>query len=85
MPLNLAYLKKEKRVVIIGTLQGDPETFFPEPLIYDEKNYITTQNAIGDLFNTEVGDQYNPIKITTKPTHFFKSLLGGFLSPTRIH
>ena len=73
--------QKRKRVVIIGTLHGDPETFFPEPLIFDEKNYITTQNAIGDLFNTEVGDQYNPIRITTKPTHFFQKFVRGLLSP----
>lgn len=73
--------QKRKRVVIIGTLQGDPETFFPKPLICDEKNYITTQNAIGDLFNTEVGDQQNPIKITTKPAHFFQKFVRGLLSP----
>jgi site-specific DNA-cytosine methylase len=73
--------QKRKRVVIVGTLEGDPETFFPKPLICDEKKYITTQNAIGDLFNVEVSDQHNPIKITSKPTHFFQKFVRGLLSP----
>jgi site-specific DNA-cytosine methylase len=74
--------QKRKRVIIIGVLKGDPETLFPKPLICDEKAYINTQNAIGDLFNVEVSDdQLMPIKIIDKPTHFFQKFVRGLISP----
>lgn len=73
--------QKRKRVIIIGTKTGDPETFFPTPLIADEKHYVTTEQAIGDLFTTQVGDQYEAITIVEKPTHFFQKFARGLLSP----
>lgn len=72
--------QKRKRVIIIGTLTGNPEEFFPKPLICDEKNYISTKDAIGDLFYIEVVDQHSPIKIAEKPKHFFQKFVRGLIS-----
>ena len=41
--------QKRKRVIIIGLLKGDPESCFPKELISDESNYVTVQEAMGDL------------------------------------
>ncbi len=73
--------QKRKRVIIIGTLKGDPEAVFPEPFVANEEDYITTENAIGDLFTVEVSDSYSSTKMTTKPTHFFQKFARGLLSP----
>ena len=34
---------------MIGVLNGNPEKCFPEELLNNEKNYISVQEAIGDL------------------------------------
>ncbi|PIQ91775.1 MAG: DNA (cytosine-5-)-methyltransferase [Parcubacteria group bacterium CG11_big_fil_rev_8_21_14_0_20_39_22] len=73
--------QKRKRVVIIGVLNGDPEELFPNPIINNEENYITTENAIGDLFNVEVGGPDIKIKLTTKPAHPFQKFARGLISP----
>lgn len=75
--------QKRKRVVIIGTLQGNPDDLFPKPLIYNEKNYITTENAIGDLFDIPVSDQDAPIQIKGRPKHFFQKFVRGLISPEK--
>lgn len=73
--------QKRKRVVIIGTLKGDPETFFPKELIGDEKNYVSVKNAIGDLFEIEVVGHTDVVKLPNKTSHFFQKFVRGLISP----
>lgn len=74
--------QKRKRVVIIGTLNGNPEDLFPNPIIDDETSYISTENAIGDLFDIEVGEHEDKIRLTSKPTHPFQKFARGLISPS---
>jgi len=73
--------QKRKRVVIIGTLHGDPESLFPQPLTTDEKKYITTKDAIGDLLSIRVCENNSPIKLKTKPSSFFQQFASGLITP----
>ena len=50
--------------------------------IDNEDHYLTTENAIGDLFNIKAGNQCNPIKLPTEPKHFFQKFVRGLLSPS---
>lgn len=73
--------QKRKRVVIIGTLQGEPESFFPKAVISNEQKYITTEEAIGDLFNVQTSKQDSPIRLKTKPSSLFQKFVRGFITP----
>ena len=66
--------QKRKRVIIIGLLKGDPKKCFPKEIITDENNYISVEEAIGDL---------PPIIKKTKfskKNSFYQKLLKGKLS-----
>lgn len=73
--------QKRKRVIIIGTLQGDPESLFPKPLIIDEQKYITTKDAISDLLDIQVCKENGPIKIKTRPSSFYQKFIRGLITP----
>ncbi|MDD5696531.1 MAG: DNA (cytosine-5-)-methyltransferase [Candidatus Pacebacteria bacterium] len=73
--------QKRKRVVIIGDLKGNPELLFPRTIIADEQNYITTKEAIGDLFNIHPLEKDSAIKLKTKPSNFFQRFVRGLISP----
>jgi len=73
--------QKRKRVIIVGALEENPEDLFPEPLICDEVNYITTENALGDLFNVPAGNQEALVQIKNKPKHSFQEFVRGLVSP----
>ncbi len=72
--------QKRKRVLIIGTKDGNAELLFPEPLISDEKKFLTIDDAIGDLFGVEVQD--DTVKVNKKPRGFFQKFVRGDLSPS---
>lgn len=73
--------QKRKRVVIVGTLQGDPESFFPNPIVTDEQEYITTKDAIGDLLGIQVCEENSLIKLKTRPSGFFQKFVRGLITP----
>lgn len=73
--------QKRKRVIVIGVLQGDPESFFPKPLISDEQGFVTTKDAIGDLCDVQVCEQDSPIKLKTRPSRFFQEFARGLITP----
>jgi len=73
--------QKRKRVVIIGTLRGNPELLFPKTIIFNEQNYITTKEAISDLFDVRACEQDSPIKLKTKPSSLFQKFVRGFITP----
>ena len=73
--------QKRKRVVIIGALQGDPESFFPKPLISDEQGFVTTKDAIGDLCDVRVCEQDSLIKLKTRPSSLFQKFVRGLITP----
>jgi len=73
--------QKRKRVVIIGTLKGDPESFFPNPLTSDEHKYITTKDAIGDLIDIPAREINGPVKLSTRPSGFFQKFARGIITP----
>ncbi|MFH1656941.1 MAG: DNA (cytosine-5-)-methyltransferase [bacterium] len=73
--------QKRKRVVIIGTLKGDPESFFPKAIISDEQKYVTTKEAISDLFDVQACKQDGPIRLKTKPSSIFQKFVRGFITP----
>ena len=75
--------QKRKRVVIIGTLHGNPESLFPEPLTTDEQKYITTKDAIGDLLDIKVCENGDLIKIKTKPLGPFQKFVRGLITPQK--
>lgn len=72
--------QKRKRVVIIGTLKGNSENLFPEPLILDQENYVSTDNAISDLLNVSTNEELIVKKVWKKPTHQFQEFVRGFIS-----
>lgn len=73
--------QKRKRVLIIGTLKGDPEDLFPKPLIADENRYMSTENAIGDLFDIPVSEKEIIIKSKNKASHKFQKFVRGLITP----
>ena len=73
--------QKRKRVVIVGTLKGNPELLFPRTIISNEQSYITTKEAIGDLLNIHALEKENIIKLKTKPSNPFQRFIRGFISP----
>lgn len=72
--------QKRKRVIIIGTMSGNPEDLFPEPFILEEGAYINTQDAIGDLSCIKVSETNSPIGLNTKPTHLFQKFARGLIT-----
>lgn len=75
--------QKRRRVVIIGTLKGNPELLFPTTIIANEQDYITTKEAIGDLFNVQVLKEDGVIKLRTKPSNLFQRFIRGFIGPQK--
>lgn len=54
--------QRRKRVLIIGSLAGDPSRYFPINILSSE-NYLTVREAIGDLIVDTVDD----VSINVKP------------------
>jgi len=54
--------QKRKRVIIIGTLKGNPGDFFPKQVV-DENKYLTVKDAIGDIPSKTNSNLESPIRL----------------------
>lgn len=72
--------QKRKRVIIIGVKKGNPKDCFPEPLIEDEKNFVTVKDAISDL--SDISCTENIQNISTKPQSAYQKFLQGAIGPS---
>jgi site-specific DNA-cytosine methylase len=79
--VNFCIPQKRKRIFIIGTLHGNPESLFPEPITTDKRKYITTKDAIGDLLKIKVCEDGNPINLKTEPSSIFQKFVSGRITP----
>lgn len=79
--VNFGVPQKRKRVIIIGVVKGDPEKCFPEPIIKDEKKYITVNNAIGDLPDIKMNGGVNILDVNTVSKHFYQDFIKELITP----
>lgn len=74
--------QKRKRIILIGVKKGNPADLFPETLLRDEKNYITVNDAIGDLKKiTPITDPTGSVQLKTTPKTLFQQFVRGIISP----
>ncbi len=73
--------QKRKRVMIVGALQGNPESFFPKTSTPNEQKYITTKEAIGDLFDAQTSEQNGSIRLKARPSCLFQKFARGIITP----
>jgi len=79
--INFGVPQKRKRVVIIGTLKGNPEDYFPLPLTKEECDFITADDAIGDLVKVEANNDNKVVSLVAKPKSLFQKFARGLISP----
>ena len=73
--------QKRKRIVLIGVKKGNPESLFPDPVIEDEKKFISVRDAIGNLRSLPIGDMMadeNP-----NPETDYQRMMAGLMHPRK--
>lgn len=73
--------QRRKRVIIIGSLIGDPERLFPEPLITDGK-YLTVHDAISDISEEPTNSIEDSVDLS-EPIGPFQHLMRGSIDAAK--
>ncbi|MEK7544091.1 MAG: DNA (cytosine-5-)-methyltransferase [Patescibacteria group bacterium] len=72
--------QKRKRVVMIGLLEGDPDSCYPEEILQDDQ-YLTVKDAISNLPPILVNGGADTLDLVIKPESNFQKLLTGEITP----
>ncbi len=72
--------QKRKRVVMIGLLEGDPDSCYPEEMLQEDQ-YLTVKDAISNLPPILVNGGADTLDIVIKPESNYQKLLAGKIKP----
>lgn len=71
--------QKRKRIVLIGVKKGNPENLFPDPIIEDERKFVSVRDAIGNLRDVPIGDLITSQEIM--PQTDYQRMMAGLMHP----